>query len=125
MNGVPNGPANVGGLNNSGNDPSGTGNSAKLPDVPTNNTVGPANSGRASSNNSSPRDAGAANPGNTTTGLARSNDAPTGGGNTRQNGTRMPGNGQPSKTTEQSSDAQIDAENRKVEKMVKSICKGC
>ena len=30
VNGVPSGPANAGGLNNSGNDPSGAGNSAKL-----------------------------------------------------------------------------------------------
>jgi hypothetical protein len=33
VSGVPPGPANVGGLNNSGNDPSGVGNSAKSPDA--------------------------------------------------------------------------------------------
>ena len=37
----------------------------------------------------------------------------------------MPGNGEATKTTDQDSDAKIDAENRKLEGKVKSICKGC
>jgi hypothetical protein len=41
---VPSGPANVGGLNNSGNDPSGAGNSAKLSTAPGTNSAGTAQS---------------------------------------------------------------------------------
>jgi hypothetical protein len=37
----------------------------------------------------------------------------------------MPGAAGPTTTKEQSSDAQIDAENRKLDQTVKSICKGC
>src|SRR6202022_4094986 len=44
VSGVPNGPANAGGLNNSGNDPSGAGNSAKVPTNPGTNSLGTANS---------------------------------------------------------------------------------
>jgi hypothetical protein len=127
VSGVPNGPANVGGLNNSGNDPSGAGNAAKAPDVPANNTVGTANaSGSNSTTNPPPAAGNAANPNNSaTSGLAHSSDVPAGDGGLRQNGAQMSGNGQATKTTEQSSDAQIDAENRKLEGKVKSICKGC
>ena len=126
VSGVPNGPANVGGLNNSGNDPSGIGDSAKAPDVPTNNTVGTANAPkRPSTSGSSSRDAGPTNPGNSQTSGARSNDVPAGDDSLRQNGTRMPGNGEHTKTDENNSDAQIDAENRKLDGKVKSICKGC
>jgi hypothetical protein len=38
------GPGNVGGLNNSGNDPSGAGNAAKAPNTPGTNSAGTANS---------------------------------------------------------------------------------
>jgi hypothetical protein len=123
---VPNGPANVGGLNNSGNDPSGVGNAAKSPDTPVNNTVGTANSSnRASTTNSSASNA--ANPGNRgNPSFARSSDIPASGGVPQQNGTTgMSGNGQATQTTEQPSDAQIDSENRKLDEKVKSICKGC
>jgi hypothetical protein len=46
ISGVPSGPANAGGLNNSGNDPSGVGNSSKLasPPPPGTNSAGTANS---------------------------------------------------------------------------------
>src|SRR2546421_3021395 len=44
VSGVPSGPANVGGLNNSGNDPSGAGNSAKIASPPGTNSAGTANS---------------------------------------------------------------------------------
>jgi hypothetical protein len=37
----------------------------------------------------------------------------------------MSGNGQPTTTKQPNSDAQIDAENRKLDAKVKSICKGC
>jgi hypothetical protein len=112
-------------LNNSGNDPSGAGNSAKVPDAPTNNTVGTANSSASPTKSSSTRNDSAANDNSGATGLARSNDVPAGDGNLRQNGTRMSGNGQPTTTTETNSDAQIDTENRKLEGKVKSICRGC
>ena len=50
VSGVPSGPASVGGLNNSGNDPSGAGNAAKLNTSPGTNAAGTANSsGSASS----------------------------------------------------------------------------
>jgi hypothetical protein len=37
----------------------------------------------------------------------------------------MPGDGGPTTTAEQSSDAVIDAENKKLDHALKSICKGC
>src|SRR6266446_8641739 len=63
ISGVPSGPANVGGLNYSGNDPSGAGNSAKIasPPPPGTNSAGTANSSGSSA----------------TTGSARSNDRST------------------------------------------------
>jgi hypothetical protein len=126
VSGVPNGPANVGGLNNSGNDPSGAGNAAKAPDVPANNTVGTANGSGSNSTTRTPPSTGNEGPNRgATSGLANSSNVPAGDGGLRQNGTQMSGNGQATKTTEQSSDAQIDAENRKLEGKVKSICKGC
>src|SRR6266480_3873605 len=85
VSGVPSGPANVGGLNNSGNDPSGAGNSAKIASPPPGtNSAGTANS------SGSPA----------TTGSARSKDRSTG------------------------NDAAIDAENRAVDRKLKSICRG-
>jgi hypothetical protein len=75
-----------GGLNNSGNDPSGAGNSAKIAlPPPGTNSAGTANSSGSS----------------TTTGSARSNDRST------------------------SNDAAINAENRAVDRELKSICRGC
>jgi hypothetical protein len=110
-------------LNNSGNDPSGVGNAAKSPDT-VNNTVGNANSTNRGPTNSSGNNV--TNPANgRDPALARSSDVPAGDGNLRQNGTRMSGNGQPTTTREPNSDAQIDAENRKLDAKVKSICKGC
>jgi hypothetical protein len=44
VSGVPNGPANAGGLNNSGNDHSGADNSAKAPTAPGTYILGTANS---------------------------------------------------------------------------------
>jgi hypothetical protein len=37
----------------------------------------------------------------------------------------MPGPNGPTTTKEQDSDAQIDKENKNLDRMVKSICKGC
>jgi hypothetical protein len=45
-------------------------------------------------------------------------------GAVRANGTRAPDTAGPTTTSEQNSDAKIDAENRKLDRMVKSICKG-
>ncbi len=43
----------------------------------------------------------------------------------RANGTTMPGPGKPTVTQEQNSDSKIDEENRKLDRTVSSICKGC
>jgi hypothetical protein len=102
---VPSGPANVGGLNNSGNDPSGAGNSAKSPAPPGTNTLGTANS------SGSP---GAA--AGVTTGTA--NNGALAGNGGRIDGTVTPGPSMPG-------DAEIKAENPKVDAKIKSICKGC
>ena len=97
VSGVPNGPANAGGVNNSGNDPSGAGNSVKTPTAPGTNTLGTANStGNAS-----------------TTGMARS-----GASAQRIDGTVTPGPSMPG-------DAEIRAEDPKVDAKIKSICRGC
>jgi hypothetical protein len=50
VSGVPSGPANAGGLNNSGNDLSGAGNSAKVPTAPGTNSLGTANSSGSAGN---------------------------------------------------------------------------
>jgi hypothetical protein len=96
---VPSGPANVGGLNNSGNDPSGAGNSAKIAAPPPGtNSAGTANS------SGSPAASGSS----MTTGSARSN---AGGGSTSGRST--------------ADDATIDAENKLLDRKLKSICRGC
>jgi hypothetical protein len=127
VSGIPNGPANVGGLNNSGNDPSGFGNSAKAPDIPTNNTVGTANpSGRSSTPNSSSM--GDSRQSIRAIIRLQASLAPVTfhrGRQPKANGTRMPGNGTRTRTDAKNSDAQIDAENQKLDAKIKSICKGC
>jgi hypothetical protein len=97
---VPSGPANAGGLNNSGNDPSGAGNSAKVvsPPPPGTNSAGTANSSGSSATTGS----------SMTTGSARA--AP--------GGTAATG---PS----QSGDVAVDAENKAIDRKLKSICRGC
>jgi len=103
VNGVPPGPANAAGLNNSGNDPSGSGNA---PNFSSETTTGIANpsSDRATQSSS---------------------NVPSGDGALRGNGTRMPGPNAPTTTSNRDSDAKIDTENRKLDQTVKSICKGC
>jgi hypothetical protein len=101
VSGVPSGPANAGGLNNSGNDPSGAGNSAKVPTAPGTNNLGTANSSGSAGSAGSGR--------STTTGTA------TGG---RIDGTVTQGPAMPG-------DAEIRAEDPVVDKKIKSICKGC
>jgi hypothetical protein len=122
VSGVPNGPANVGGLNNTGNDPSDAGNSAKSATSPGANAVGTANwSGRTSTNTGSRGGVGnAPSPGTNAAGTSDSS-----GGAVRANGTRASRPRGSTVTREPNSDAKIDAENRKLDRMVKSICKGC
>jgi hypothetical protein len=102
VSGVPSGPANSGGLNNSGNDPSGAGNSAKvaLPPSPGTNSAGTANSTGSSVNTGS----------SMTTGSAGSR---AGVGGTAATGPRTSG------------DAAIDAEDKAIDRKLKSICRGC
>ncbi len=90
----------LGGLNNSGNDPSGAGNSSKLasPPPPGTNSAGTANSSGSSATTGS----------SVTTGSARA--AP--------GGTEATG---PSR----SGDVEIDTENKTVDRKIKSICRGC
>ena len=99
VSGVPSGPANAGGLNNSANDPSGAGNAAKVPTTPGTNAAGTANS--------------SGTPPGTTTGSAGNR---AGGG--RVDGATEPGSGD-------AIDAEINAENRKANAKIKSICRGC
>jgi len=87
--GVPSGPANAGGLNNSGNDGSGGGNSVKLASPPPGtNSAGTANASGSSANSAA----------GVTTGTA---------------GSRT------------DSDAAIDAEDKQIDRRLKSICRGC
>jgi len=107
INGVPSGPANAGGLNNSGNDPSGAGNSAKAPTAPGTNTLGTANSSGSTGGTT----------GSSTIGMANNRAAGVGTGG-RIDGTVTPGPSMPG-------DAEIRAEDPKVDAKIKSICKGC
>ncbi len=58
-------------------------------------------------------------------GAAASTGSPSTDSALRGNGTTMPGPDRPTVTTEQDSDAKIDEENRKLDRTVSSICKGC
>jgi hypothetical protein len=99
--GIAPGPANVGGLNNSGNDPSGAGNASKLNTPPGTNTAG-----TAQSTGSGPTGSGANSGAGVTTGSARSGGSTVTGPQTKE-------------------DAAIDEETKKVDQKVKSICRGC
>jgi hypothetical protein len=117
--GVPSGPANAGGLNNSVNDPSGVGNAVKVPTAPGTNAAGTANSSGATSAGSALSGSGSTGSGTVgaaSSGGAANNRAGTGGG--RIDGVTNPG-------PEIPGDAAIKAENAKVDAKVKSICKGC
>jgi hypothetical protein len=56
---------------------------------------------------------------------APSAGAPFGSDALRANGTRMPGPNAPTRTSSQDSDAKVNAENRRLDNAVKSICRGC
>lgn len=58
-------------------------------------------------------------------GAAASTGSPSTDSALRGNGTTMPGPDRPTVTKEQDSDAKIDEENRKLDRTVSSICKGC
>jgi hypothetical protein len=120
VNGVPPGPANAAGLNNSGNDPSGSGN---RPNFNNDTTTGIANPSSDSSRAIGSRNT--QNAGRDNRGAQSSSDVPAGDGALRTNGTRMPGHNGSTTTSNRDSDARIDAENRKLDQTVKSICKGC
>ena len=115
VSGVPSGPANAGGLNNSVNDPSGGGNSAKLPTAPGINTVG-----RQIHREHLPKRArppiqlrlDPSSSGGTTQVGAKGKTASTGvAGSTTGAAAKI--------------NAVLDAENKKLDKKIKSICRGC
>ena len=121
VNGVPNGPANAAGLNNAGNDPSGAGNLAKSPDATATSGIANPSSIRTTPSRSTRGndDVEPNAPGTNTVGTAQSS------GSLRSNGTTMTGNGRPTRTRTEDLDAQLNAENSKLDSKVKSICKGC
>ena len=110
VNGMPKGPANAAGLNNSGNDPSGFGNATR----PNQGTTGLANPSVGSRRNSMnpPRGTNSSGTANASGGMS------TGGGGGRPTG-------KPTTTNEGATDATVNAENKKVDRAVRSICKGC
>jgi hypothetical protein len=120
VNGMPRGPANAAGPTNSGNDPSGVGNAPNFNQGTTTRLANPsANSPQQNQRNG--------DQGNSTNsrGTSSAGTAQGGGGTLRSNGTRMPGPNTATTTKEGDSDAKIDAENRRFDRMVKGICKGC
>jgi hypothetical protein len=119
--GVPSGPANPAGLNNSGNDPSGSGRTPTVNSGATGATTGLANPSRDTPANREGR-----NPANPPRGTNSAGTADSsGGGSLRSNGTRMPGPSGPTAVNDQSSDAKIEMENKKLDRTVRSICRGC
>jgi len=110
-NGIPPGPANSAGLNNSGNDPSGSGNNRNFG---SGTTTGLANPAPATSPNGG-QSASVPPRGTNSAGTA----AASGGGSMRANGARKP------TTQDRDADATINAENQKLDRTVKSICRGC
>jgi hypothetical protein len=112
INGV-RGTANPAGPNNSGNDPSGAGNAANTQNQPGTNSAGTASSSGSPSGNAS------APLGSTTVGTAGNRAGGATGGRidgTVTSGPRLPGD-----------DAikSEDAQDSKVDKKIKSICRGC
>jgi hypothetical protein len=122
--GVPNGPAQAGGTNNSGNDPSGSLNANRAPTAP--GTVGLAPSQRDVTPGANVN--GTANepsPGTNAAGTAGASGGTAANAARRNNGTTAPGQAKPTVTNQQDSDAKIDQENQKVNKTVNNICRGC
>ena len=122
VNRMPQGPANAAGLNNTGNDPSGIENAPN----PNRGTT----TGRANPSTNSPqmpqRGTNSVGTARGTNSVGTANSSGVGGdGTLRSNGTRAPGRNAPTTTKEGPSNSQIDAENKKVDQMVKSICRAC
>jgi hypothetical protein len=111
VSGVPAGPGNAAGLNNAGNDPSGAGNSSKSPNAPGTNSLGTANASGAPQG-------GVVNGGHGSIGTTTGTGAGAGGriDGTVQNGPAMNGD---------NAIREEDAVDSKVDKKIKSICKGC
>ena len=116
MSGIPSGPGNAADLNNTGNDPSGAGNSSKTPAAPGTNSAGTANPSGSPANGSA--NGAVANGGHGTIGTIGS--AGSGGGG-RIDGTVTQGPALPGDDVIR----QEDAVDSKVDKKIKSICKGC
>jgi len=96
---VPSGPANADGLNNSGNDPSDAGNSAKVASPPPGtNAAGTASSSGSTATTGSSMTTGSARP---AAGVTFASGPSTSG------------------------DAAIDAEDKALNRKLKSICRGC
>jgi hypothetical protein len=131
VSGVPNGPGNAAGLNNSINDPSGAGNSDKLPTTPTpqQGTVGlanPAPSPRSPATSSQSQERARGNRTNPEeAAVPGTSGSPAADSALRSNGTTMPGPARQTATKDRDSDAAIDEENRRLDRTVGSICKGC
>lgn len=115
VSGTPSGPGNPAGLNNSGNDPSGAGNASKVASPSGNNGLGVTNSQTSGRNNGQPVGTNAAGAATSTgtVGMAQGSAAPGGGSRG------------PTKVADPNGDAQIDAENRKLDRAMKNICRGC
>jgi hypothetical protein len=111
INGVT-GPGNAGGLNNSSNDPSGAGNAAKATTTPGTNSSGTANSSGSTSSTGGAM-------GSRTAGTAGNQAGGATGG--RIDGTVTQGPAMKGDDTIRAEDSQ----DSKVDKKIKSICKGC
>jgi hypothetical protein len=103
---VPSGPGNAGGLNNSGNDPSGVGNASNLasPQSPGTNSAGTAQSSGGTANTQ---------PGVTTG---------AGGGGSAPGANVTP---QQSRQERDDTEAAIHREDEAIDRKVKGICRGC
>jgi hypothetical protein len=126
VSGVPNGPAQIGGPNNAVNDPSGVLNAGKNPTSP--GTVGVAPSRPTVPQGATPRDNGTVNEpsvGTNSLGTASPSGGTSGNVARRDNGTLAPGPGKPTVTQEQDSDAKINEENRRLNRAMNNICRGC
>lgn len=101
VSGVPIGPGSAGGTNNSVNDPSGAGNAARASQTPGTNSAGTANS----VGTPAPASSGRAAPATRAAG-----------------GSSVTG---PDTKVDRNTDAAVAAENRKLDRMIKNICRGC
>jgi hypothetical protein len=104
-------------------------NPSTAPGASAGTTTGLANP-QANSPRQNPADPGVSEPRNTvrgtnSLGTANASGGAGGGGSVRSNGTRMPGPNAATTTRNEDSDAVIDAENRELDRKVKSICRGC